>query len=143
MLPSDVEVVEKRSPSLVVSTIDAGKADQAVALVGENDELIRRRRGKPLLPDAEPVSKHVTIEVLIPISPAVVSPPAFGVHLGDGRRVRSGGFSRKRMMGVVLATYIRRGVRRALPRWRGVIPWRGMSRFPRDSRPLPVCSNLA
>jgi hypothetical protein len=89
-----VDVVEKRSPDLVVSTVRTGKADQLVVLLGENDELIRRRRRQPLLPDAETVLDDVTIEVLVPIGPAIVGPPALGVQHGDGQGVGSGGFSK-------------------------------------------------
>jgi hypothetical protein len=94
VLGSDVDVVEKRSPGLVVSTVSAGKADQFVVLLGENDELIRRRCRKSLLPDAEPILEDVTVEVLIPISPAIERPPTLGVQRGDCHRVRSGGFSK-------------------------------------------------
>jgi hypothetical protein len=52
VLGSDVDVVEKRSPSLIVATISVGKADQVILLLREDDELIRRRRRQPLLPDA-------------------------------------------------------------------------------------------
>src|SRR5215469_7871983 len=94
VLGSDVDVVQKRSPGLVVSAVSAGKADQFVVLLGENDELMWRRCRKPLVPDAEPILEDVTVEVLIPISPAIERPPTLGVQRGDGHRVRSGGFSK-------------------------------------------------
>jgi hypothetical protein len=94
VLGSDVEVIEQRSPSLVVSTVAAGKADQFVVLKSENDELIWRRRREPLLPDAEPLLDDITVEILVPIGPAIVSPPALGVQTGDRRCVRPGGFSK-------------------------------------------------
>jgi hypothetical protein len=69
VLGSDVDVIEQRSPSLVVSTVAAGKADQVVALKSENDELVRRRRREPLPPDVEPLLDKVTVEILVPIGP--------------------------------------------------------------------------
>jgi len=100
MRGSDVDVVEKRSPGRVVSTVNAGKANQAIALLGQNDELIRCWRRQPFIPYTKPVLKHVTVEILIPVGPAIVSPPALGVQLGDGHCVSSGGF-RKRMVETV------------------------------------------
>jgi hypothetical protein len=83
LVATDVNVVEKRAPLLIVTTVRASKAHDETLLFGEENELIRSRHGQALVPNTYPIQEDGAVKELIAIGAAVRDAPALGVESGD------------------------------------------------------------
>src|SRR5438477_9053996 len=86
-LATDVNVVEKRAPFLIVTTVRASKAHDEALLFGEDNELIRRGHGQAFVPNTHPILEDGAVKELIAIGAAVRDAPALGVESGDCSRI--------------------------------------------------------
>jgi len=87
LLATDVNVVEKRAPLLIVTTVRASKAHDEALLFGEDNELIRSGHGQAFVPNTHPILEDGAVKELIAIGAAVRDAPALGVESGDCSRI--------------------------------------------------------